>query len=51
MHYRWLPELSLGNPIQQVVLQEYIDAERQAGERVKRLSDQIVSTEYNWKSG
>lgn len=51
MHYRWLSELSLDNPIQQVVLQEYIDAERQAGERVKRLSDQIVSAAYNWKRG
>ena len=48
-HYKWLAELNVGSPIQQIVLQEYVDAERQAGERVKRLSDQIVKAVPTWK--
>lgn len=49
MHYRWLAELNLDSPARQIVLQEYVDGVRQAGERVKRLSDQIVKVVPTWK--
>lgn len=48
-HYKWLSELSLESPIQQIVLQEYVDGEKQAGDRVKRISDQIVNAIPTWK--
>lgn len=49
MHHRWLAEISLDSPVQQIVLQEYIDAEKSAGDRVKRLSEQIANAVPTWK--
>ena len=48
-HYRWLADLSLDSPLQQIVLQEYQDAEKQAGERIQRLSDQLFQAVPAWK--
>ena len=37
-HYNWLEKLKCSDPLEQVVLQEYIDAVRKAGERVSEIS-------------
>ena len=40
-HWRWLLQQAMEHPAQQIVLQEYLDAVRQAGARVLRLTGQI----------
>jgi transposase len=47
-HENWLAGLQLDDPWQQVVLQTYIDAERAAGERVARLTDQLMRALPEW---
>jgi len=49
MHYRWLHDANMGEPLKQIVLQEYIDAERQAAERVERISQQISLALPDWR--
>lgn len=49
MHHRWLNELNMENALKQLVLQEYIDAERQSGERVERITQQIAHAAPDWK--
>lgn len=46
--FGWLSDLRMPHPAQQVVLQEYIDAVRQALDRVERLSDQIRILVPEW---
>lgn len=41
-HLGWLAELKMGSPAQQIVLEEYIRAVRDATERVARLTQQVV---------
>jgi len=49
MHYRWLDELSLAHPAQQLTLQEYLDAIRQNESRVIRLEGMLQSSALQWK--
>jgi transposase len=47
-HENWLAGLKMEHPWQQVVLQEYIDAERAAGERVAQLNDHLMRALPQW---
>ena len=47
-HENWLAGLKMEHPWQQIVLQEYIDAERAAAERVAQLSDQLMRALPEW---
>ena len=47
-HENWLAELKMADPWQQVVLQEYIDAERAARQRVTQLTDQMMRALPEW---
>jgi len=47
-HENWLAELKMADPWQQVVLQEYIDAERAARQRVAQLTDQLMRALPEW---
>ena len=47
-HENWLAGLKMEHPWQQVVLQEYIDAERAAGERVAQLTDHLMRALPEW---
>lgn len=49
MHYRWLNDLNVESHIRQIVLQEYLDAEKEAAERVQRITQQIVQAVPDWK--
>jgi transposase len=48
-HLRWLSELKLPLPAQQIVFQEYVDAITAATARVARLSDQIRQAVQSWR--
>lgn len=41
LFYRWLAELTMDNPLQQLVLQDLVDAEEQATRRLADLEDQM----------
>jgi transposase len=47
-HENWLAELKMAHPEQQVVLQEYIDAERAAGQRVAQLTAHLMRALPQW---
>jgi transposase len=48
-HYKWLSERSLPHPAQQLTLQEYLDAIRQAESRVVRLEGMLQSSAQSWQ--
>jgi transposase len=48
-HLRWLSDLSLPHPSQQIVLQEYIAAVREGTERTARMMDQILQLLPEWR--
>jgi transposase len=48
-HRRWFSDLKLGHPGQHIMLQEYINAEGEAGQRVKRLTEQIRQLVNSWR--
>jgi transposase len=48
-HYKWLDELSLPHPAQQLALQEYLDAIRQGESRVVRLEGMLQASAQSWK--
>jgi transposase len=48
-HWRWLDQQVMDRPAQQVVLQEYLDAVRQAEARVPRLTEQIRHFLPHWR--
>ena len=48
-HYKWLDEVSLPHPAQQLTLQEYLDAIRQNESRVVRLEGMLQSNAQTWK--
>lgn len=47
-HFNWLERVKFDNPIQQIVLQEYLDAVKGAQERVGGLIRQMHSALENW---
>jgi transposase len=48
-HLRYLRELKLAHPAQKVVLEEYLIAVTQAGERIARLASQIELQVATWR--
>jgi transposase len=48
-HLRWLSDITLPHPSQQIVLQEYIMAVRVGTERETRLTDQIAKLFPEWR--
>jgi transposase len=48
-HWRWLTQQVMEHPAQQIVLQEYLDAVRQASDRVQRLTGQIRELVPAWR--
>ncbi len=47
-HENWLAGLKMAHPWEQIVLQEYINAERAAGERVAQLTDHLMRALPQW---
>jgi transposase len=47
-HENWLGELKMAHPWQQVVLEEYIEAERAARQRVAQLTDHLMRALPEW---
>jgi transposase len=48
-HWRWLLQQVMDHPAQQIVLQEYLDAVREASARVLRLTEQIRELIPDWR--
>lgn len=48
-HMRWLSDIKMPHPSQQVVLQEYIGTVNQCKERVRRLTEQIPPLLSEWQ--
>jgi transposase len=48
-HWCWLLQQVMEHPAQQIVLQEYLDAMREAGARVQRLTGQIRELLSQWR--
>jgi transposase len=48
-HWRWLVQQVMDHPAQQIVLQEYLDAVREASARVLRLTGQIRELIPQWR--
>jgi len=48
-HMRWLSDIRMPHPAQQVVLQEYISAIGECGDRVSRLKVQIEELVSSWR--
>lgn len=48
-HFRWLADIKMPTPAQQVVFQEYINAINETTERVGRLTQQIESLVPSWR--
>jgi transposase len=48
-HMRWLADVTMPHPAQQVTLQEYINAVRERTERVERLTGQILKLLPGWR--
>lgn len=48
-HMRWLSDIALPHPSQQIVLQEYINTVTTCAERVDRLTDQIAKLLPEWR--
>jgi len=48
-HMRWLSDIAILHPAQQITLQEYIHAVRECTERVHRLTEQIQTLLPEWR--
>ena len=48
-HIRWLSDIKMDHPSQQIVLQEYIDTIGECSYRVQRLTDQIRQLVPQWR--
>lgn len=48
-HWRWLERLRFSQPVQQIVLQEYIDCVKQQQLRVKELELEMAGAMENWR--
>jgi len=47
-HMRWLSDITMPHPAQQITLQEYIHVVTESTERVTRLTDQIQNLLLEW---
>ena len=50
-HFRWLEQVKFGSPVQQLVLQEYVDAVKEAQRRVAGLESQMRGVLKDWSLG
>ncbi|MCP5066499.1 MAG: IS110 family transposase, partial [bacterium] len=50
-HLKWLAEQKFAQPSQQICLDEYVEAIRQASARVQRLEDQVRELVSEWSLG
>ncbi|NTV53933.1 MAG: IS110 family transposase [Syntrophaceae bacterium] len=48
-HLRWLADIKMPHPAQQVALQEYIHSVEECSERVDRLTEQILKLVPTWR--
>jgi transposase len=48
-HRRWLADIKMPHPSQQLVLQEYIDALNECSQRVQRLTEQLRQLVRQWR--
>jgi transposase len=48
-HWRWLSDIKMPHPVQQIVLQEYVNAVRACTDRVARLVEQIRLLIPEWR--
>ena len=48
-HLRWLADIKMPHPAQQITLQEYINSIEENSERVDRLTDQILKLIPTWR--
>ena len=48
-YFRWLADIAMPHPAQQIALQEYIDAVHESLRRVDRLTDQIRQMVTGWR--
>lgn len=49
VHRRWFAEIKMEHTGQQITFQEYINAERETGERIERLTEQIRQLVVSWR--
>jgi transposase len=50
-HQRWISDIKMPHPAQQITLQEYVDAVRSCCERVERITEQIRQLTAEWRLG
>lgn len=50
-HWRWISDIRMPHPAQQITLQEYVDAVRTCSERIERLTEQIRQLVAQWRLG
>ena len=48
-YFRWLSDIAMPHPAQQIALQEYIDAVHESMNRIDRLTDQIRQLVSGWR--
>lgn len=48
-HLRWLADIKMPHPAQQIALQEYIHSVEESSERVDRLTEQILKLIPSWR--
>jgi len=48
-HWRWLEKLRFSQPVQQIVLQEYIDCVKQQQLRVRDLEEEMARAMQSWR--
>jgi transposase len=48
-HLRWLADIKMSHPAQQITLQEYIHSVEECSERVGRLTEQILKLLPSWR--
>jgi transposase len=48
-HMRWLSDIKMPHPAQQIALQEYIDAVKEGTARVERLTEQMLALLPAWR--
>ena len=50
-HQRWISDIKMSHPAQQIALQEYVDAVKTSSERVERMTDQLRQLGTEWRLG
>lgn len=50
-HWRWISDIKMPHPAQQITLQEYVDAVRTCSERIERFTEQIRQLVAQWRLG